>query len=468
MPWLRTWETMLLRTLVFLSIGSCYAVDLASVADGKADATPVLQQAIDSGTGNITLPKGTYRLSQSLVIDLDKVGHTGINGGGAARLLMAGAGPALKFLGTHTEGSADPKSVKPNVWDRQLMPLVDGLEIVGEHAEADGIEAEGTHQITITRTNINNCRHAVHLVNRNRNILIDACHFYKNSGIGVFYDNVNLHQSNIVGTHISYCNGGGIVNHGGNVRNLHIGTCDVESNMSADSPPTANIWLDSTGGSIGEVAITGCTIQHSSKAPGCANIRIEGAGDDPALERRTGGKFTREGNVTITGNVFSDIQLNVHIKDSRGVTVTGNTFWEGFQHDLLIESSSHIVVADNNFDRNPRYAVNGFNAAEDNGIVIKGSSELMFQGNVISGVMRKRAAVDISDCSRLNIASNSIFDSEGIGMLLENVSQSLVSDNIIRDDRAVEVRSKEPSLKVTGGKDNMIGSNMLGNGKQVE
>lgn len=148
--------------------------------------------------------------------------------------------------------------------------------------------------------------------------------------------------------------------------------------------------------------------------------------------------------------------------------MTGNTFWEGFQHDLLIESSSHIVVADNNFDRNPRYAVNGFNAAEDNGIVIKGSSELMFQGNVISGVMRKRAAVDISDCSRLNIASNSIFDSEGIGMLLENVSQSLVSDNIIRDDRAVEVRSKEPSLKVTGGKDNMIGSNMLGNGKQVE
>lgn len=459
-----------LLSLLLLSAAPLYAVDYASVADGKADATALLQQAIDAGTGHIDLPKGTYRLSKTLLIDLDKAGHTSFSGHGTARLVMTAAGPALKFLGTHTDASASaaPSSLKPNVWDRQLMPLVDGLEIVGEHAEADAIEAEGTHQITITRTAVHHCRHAVHLVNRNRNILIDACHFYNNSGIGVFYDNVNLHQSNIVGSHISYCKGGGIVNHGGNVRNLHIGTCDIEANMSPDSPPTANIWLDSSGGSIGEVAITGCTIQHSSKGPDCANIRIEGAGDDPALERRTGGKFTREGNVTISGNVFSDIQLNVHIKDSRGVTVTGNTFWEGFQHDLLIESSSHIVVSNNNFDRNPRYAVNGFNAAENNGIVIKGSSELMFQGNVISGVMRKRAAVDISNSSRLNIAHNSILDSEGVGMLLENISLSLVSDNIIRDDRAADIRSKEPSLKLIGGKDNLIGSNLLGNGKKVE
>ncbi len=460
---------MLTRVLsVLLLAGSSSAVDLSAVADGKADATAVLQQAIDTSTGHIELPKGSYRLEQSLVIDLDKVGHTGFSGNGAARLIMAGAGPALKFVGTHTEGSAAPESVKPNVWDRQLMPLVDGLEIVGEHAEADGIEAVGTHEITITHTSIHHCRHAVHLVQRNRNILIDACHFYKNTGIGVFYDNVNLHQSNIVGSHISYCAGGGVVNHGGNVRNLQIGTCDIESNMSADSPPTANVWLDSTGGSIGEVTITGCTIQHSSKAPGCANIRIEGAGDDPALERRTGGKFTREGNVTITGNVFSDIQLNVHIKDSRGVTITGNSFWEGFQHDLLIESSSHIVVANNNFDRNPRYAVNGFNAAENNGIVIRDCAESSIQGNIISGVMRKRAALDISNGSRLNIAHNTVLDSDGIGVLLENVSNSLFSDNLIRDDRSNDMRSKEPSLKITGGANNLIGANLLSNGKKQE
>ncbi len=459
---------MLLRTLLLLSLSPLgYAIDLTTVADGKTDASAALQALIDSGAGRIDLPKGRYLLSQTLTIDLDKVGPTSIEGHGAARLIMAGAGPALHFIGTH-EGSADPESVKENVWERQLSPMVDGVQIYGEHAEADGIQATGTHQITITRTTITHCRHGIHLSVRNRNVIIGNCHIYKNSGIGVFYDNVNLHQSNITGSHISYCAGGGVVNHGGNVRNLHIGTCDIESNMAADAPPTANVWLDSTGGSIGEVAITGCTIQHSSKAPDCANIRINGAGDDPALERRTGGKFTREGNVTITGNVFSDIQINVHITDSRGVTITGNTFWEGFQHDLLIERSSHVVVADNNFDRNPRYAVNGFNNAENNGIVLKAVQDSSFTGNVIAGVTRKRAAVDIADSSRLNLSNNTILDSDGVGLRLETVSRSLVSDNIIRDDRDEALRSKAVSLEIIGGTDNQVGANLLGNGKQAQ
>ncbi|MFZ4596313.1 MAG: right-handed parallel beta-helix repeat-containing protein [Verrucomicrobiaceae bacterium] len=459
---------MLLRTLLLLSLSSLgYAIDLTTVADGKTDASAALQALIDSGAGRIDLPKGRYLLSQTLTIDLDKVGPTSIEGHGAARLIMAGAGPALHFIGTH-EGSADPESVKENVWERQLSPMVDGVQIYGQHAEADGIQATGTHQITITRTTITHCRHGIHLSVRNRNVIIGNCHIYKNSGIGVFYDNVNLHQSNITGSHISYCAGGGVVNHGGNVRNLHIGTCDIESNMAADAPPTANVWLDSTGGSIGEVAITGCTIQHSSKAPDCANIRINGAGDDPALERRTGGKFTREGNVTITGNVFSDIQINVHITDSRGVTITGNTFWEGFQHDLLIERSSHVVVADNNFDRNPRYAVNGFNNAENNGIVLKAVQDSSFTGNVIAGVTRKRAAVDIADSSRLNLSNNTILDSDGVGLRLEAVSRSLVSDNIIRDDRDEALRSKAVSLEIIGGTDNQVGANLLGNGKQAQ
>jgi len=458
---------MLLRTLLLLSLSSLgHAIDLTTFADGKTDATAALQELINSGVGRIDLPKGRYLLSQTLTIDLDKVGPSSIEGHGAARLIMAGAGPALHFIGTH-EGSAAPESVKENVWQRQLTPMVDGLQIYGEHAEADGIKATGTHQITITRTTITHCRHGIHLAVRNRNVIIGDCHIYKNSGIGVFYDNVNLHQSNITGSHISYCAGGGVVNHGGNVRNLHIGTCDIESNMAADAPPTANVWLDSTGGSIGEVAITGCTIQHSSKAPDCANIRINGAGDDPALERRTGGKFTREGNVTITGNVFSDIQVNVHITDSRGVTLTGNTFWEGFQHDLLIERSSHVVVADNNFDRNPRYAVNGFNNAENNGIVLKEVQDGSFTGNVIAGVTRKRAAVDIADGSRLNLSHNTILDSDSVGLRLENVSRSLVSDNIIRDDRDEALRSKAVSLEIIGGTDNQVGANLLGNGKQA-
>ena len=46
-----------------------------------------------------------------------------------ARIVMAGPGPAFHFVGTH-EGTANPPTFKPNVWDRQRMPLVDGLQFL--------------------------------------------------------------------------------------------------------------------------------------------------------------------------------------------------------------------------------------------------------------------------------------------------------------------------------------------------
>ncbi|MEQ1829471.1 MAG: right-handed parallel beta-helix repeat-containing protein [Pirellula sp.] len=435
--------------------------------DGLQDASEQLQALINRGVGSIRLKKGVYKLERTVTIDLTKSGATSISGEGVATLKMYGKGPALSFRGSHS-GTAAPESFKPTVLEMQRMPMVDGIEIIGAHTQANGIEADGTMQLSISRTTIRECQHGIHLVRLNRNILISDCHIYKNSGIGIFYDHVNLHQSNILGCHISYCTGGGIVSHGGNVRNVHIGTCDIESNMGPQAPPTANVWLDSTGGSIGEVAITGCTIQHSSKAPGCANIRIQGAGQDPSLQRRAGRTTTREGNITIGNNVFSDIQTNIHIQDTRGVTITGNTFWEGFELDLLIERSSNVVVGLNNFDRNPRYLVNGFDNAEKNGIMFRDCDDCILSNNSIAGVWRQAAAVQFSNCNRCNIAGNSILDSDGSGLRLESVRNSLVTGNIIRDDRDQPKKSDSPSIVTKGSNENTITANVLGNGHKDE
>lgn len=452
---------MFSKSFLLLFAAASVAFGQQPVGDGKTDDTVAIQHLFDT-VGSVKLPKGTYLLTQTVKIDLTKTGFAALTGDGTVRLIMAGEGPALHFVGTH-EGSAAPDSFKPDVWESQRTPMVEGIEIVGADAEADGIEATGTMQITLSRVVIRECRHAVHLSTRNRNVLISACHFYHNTGIGVFYDNVNLHQSNIVGSHISYNGGGGVVSVGGNVRNLHIGTCDIEGNHAKDGPPSANVMLDSRGGSIGEVAITGCTLQHTHKSPDSANIRIIGSGTDPSLLRRAGREHTREGNVTITGNVFSDVQVNVEIQHSRGVTITGNTFWEGFQHDLVITDSDNIVVTGNNFDRNPRYLVNGNDNAEKNGVVFQRCTDSIFNNNVISGVWKQRAAVDIESCNRLQISHNSILDSDGTGLRLEQVTNSMVAGNIIRDDREGEQRSKEPSLSIVGGKDNVIEQNVLGN-----
>jgi len=452
---------MISKSILLLLATASMVLAQEPVGDGKTDDTAAIQHMFDT-LGSVKLPKGMYLISQTLKIDLAKTGYAALSGDGTARLIMGGTGPALLFVGTH-EGSAAPETFKPEVWESQRTPMVEGIEIVGANDEADGIEATGTMQITLSRVVIRECRHAVHLTNRNRNVLISACHFYHNKGIGVFFDNVNLHQSNIVGSHISYNGGGGVVSVGGNVRNLHIGTCDIEGNHAKDGPPSANVMLDSRGGSIGEVAITGCTLQHTHKSPDSANIRIIGSGLDASLLRRGGREHTREGNVTITGNVFSDVQVNVDIHHSRGVTITGNTFWEGFQHDLVVEDSGNIVVTGNNFDRNPRYLVNGNDNAEKNGIVFLRCEDSLFNNNIISGVWKQRAAVDVEACNRLQICHNSVLDSDGVGIRLEQVTNSLITGNLIQDDRDKEVRSKEPSLIIVGGKRNLIEQNMLGN-----
>jgi hypothetical protein len=456
---------MIRHLLLFLlpSVMPCLAQSPAG--DGKTDDTAALQHLFDT-RGSVKLAKGTYRLTKTLTVDLTKTGFAALSGDGTVRLVMEAAGPAVHFIGTH-EGSAAPDFFKPEVWANERTPMVDGVEIVGAHPEADGIEATGTMQITLTRVVVRECRHAVHLTKRNRNVLISACHFYHNTGIGVFYDDVNLHQSNIAGSHISYNGGGGVVSRGGNVRNLHIGTCDIEGNHAKDGSPAANIELDSRGGSIGEVAITGCTIQHTNKAPDSANIRIIGSGNDPSLLRRAGREHTREGHVTISANVFSDVQVNVEIRHARGVTITGNTFWEGFQHDLLVEDSGNIVVTGNNFDRNPRYLVNGNDNAEKNGLVLLRCEDCLLNDNLISGVWRKRAAVDIESCNRMQVCHNSVLDSDGACIRLEKVTNSIISENILRDDRDAEKRSKEPSLVLVGGKANVIGQNVLGNKQEA-
>lgn len=431
--------------------------NFGAVGDGQADDTEAIQAAVDSGIGRIVFSKGVYRITQTISIDLDKLGYTSLEGSGVARIEMAGPGPAIRFTGTHF-ASAAPEKFEEKVWRRQRMPLVDGLAIQGAHAEAVGIEAVGTMQLTLSRLHLRGLLHGIQLVKNNRNVIIADSHIYENRGVGIYYDDVNLHQSNIVNCHISYNGGGGIVSLAGNVRNIQVAGCDLESNMSPDGEPTANVLIDCRGSSAGtaEVAITGCTIQHNNPSPDSANIRIIGNSDPTERLPKI-----QEGNVTIAGNVLSDVQVNIHLRQCRGVAISGNTLWQGYRHNLLIEQCHSVVLAANNLDRNPRYAY-GNTAEANNSVMIRDSEDLTINGLHVTNVWRDPAGVTLQDCRRVNLSDCTILDCDHVGLLLKNVTHSRVSGCLIRDDRQDgDARPAFRAIRVEGGQGLLLSDNLL-------
>ena len=221
-----------------------------ATADGTTDDTEAVQHTVRDGDGMLHFPPGTYRITKPIEIDLEKSAPTCIDGsGGTARVVMTGPGPAFRLVGTH-RGTGSPHTVKENVYPDQRLPTIRNIEVQGDHPEADGFTLIQTMQSVFEGVLIRRCRHGIRLLQRNRNVLISHCHLYHNSGVGIFLDQVNLHQINIVGCHISYNRLGGIRLESSEVRNLQITGNDIEYNNhdqhGTEPEPTAEIYIDTS------------------------------------------------------------------------------------------------------------------------------------------------------------------------------------------------------------------------------
>ncbi len=231
------------------------------------------------------------------------------------------------------------------------------------------------------------------------------------------------------------------------VRNLQIGSCDIEANMAADGPPAANVLLDCTaeGSSVREGAIVGCTLQHSGPAPDSANIRFLG---------RSAKEPQKVGFFSIADNQISDTCVNIHLVHARGVSITGNTFFLGHQHNLLVEDCSQIVVGPNLFDRNPDYP-----PGSRDGLVLSDCSDCTLSGFQVFNTLAEQGALILRRCRRVNMTGCTILDCDACGVLLEDVQSVRVSGCLVRDDRPAEARPV--ALRLTGGRENMIVDNLL-------
>jgi parallel beta-helix repeat protein len=430
--------------------GAASVREFGAAGDGKTDDTAAIEKALaESKEGRLIFPRGDYRISRTIEIHLAERGFTSLSGdGGVGRVTMAGEGPAFRFIGTHT-GTASPASVRPQVWQKERMPQIEGLEITGDHPEADGLEFIEVMQPTVRAVLIRDVRHGIRLTRRNRNLLIDASHIYNCSGIGIFFDRVNLHQANIQGSHISYCKGGGIKIVGGEIRNLQITGNDIEYNYDLDAAQSADVWFDlRDGGSIAEGTIVSNTIQ-ARPSPGGANIRF--LGPEKPEER------TRMGLWSITGNLIGSQTVNVHLKNSRGIVVTGNHIYSGQERTLVLEKSRHIVVGPNSLDQSHNFG-RGFK----NGVTVRDCDGVILNGLILdasqAGSEEEGGAIEIFDSRETTITGCQIFEPKFRGIYVSGSRNTLIADCMILDRTG-----KSPPLAAIEVDDTSLGAVIRGN-----
>jgi parallel beta-helix repeat protein len=444
-----------------------------AVGDGVADDTHALQHAFDAGDGVLQLNKGTYRITQPLVLDLTKTGFGSVRGeNGTSRIVMAGAGPAIRVIGDH-QGSAWPQSVQTHTWDKERFPLLSGFEIVGEHPNSVGIELRKTMKCVVSQVLIRRCRIGVHLVERNRDFLLADSHLYDNHEIGLFFDRCNLHQIIVHGCHISWNKVAGIKSLAGDVHNLQIVGNDIEYNNAtagggSSSPREltqhsggSEIWFDATQGVISEVTISGNTIQATAQTGG-ANIRIVGVNVErpqPA-DVSPSQKADTAHLINITGNVLGSQWRAIELRNASRVTITGNTIYDSADLSVFAAHSAGIVVNGNSFvwrgqDSEP--TKDGLRFEDCDSVLLSGLVSQRF----CAGSAERGAAVTFVRCSDCGVSDCQILDALHRGLELEDCVRCRVANNTIVDRRAQP--QMRHAIRILGdSRDNLIRGNILG------
>lgn len=452
-----------------------HVAGFGAVGDGVADDTQALQHALDAGDGILQLSKGTYRITQPLVLDLTQRGFGAVRGaGGTSRIVMAGAGPALRVLGDH-QGTASPGSVQPHTWEKERFPTISGLEIVGEHPDAVGIELRRTMKCVVSQVLIRRCRVGVQLVDRNRDFLLTDSHLYDNHEFGLYFDRCNLHQIIIHGCHISWNKSAGIRSVGGDVHNLQIVGNDIEYNNATAGGAAAvpqgvdlsqhsggsEIWFDAAEGVISEVTISGNTIQATVQHGG-ANIRIMGAAvqrpqysDAPATQAPDTAHL-----INITGNVLGSQWRAIELRNASRVTVTGNTIYDSADLSLFAAHCAGVVVSGNTFGwrgLDSENAKDGIRLEDCDGVVLSGLTAQRF----CAGSAQDGAAVTCVRCQDCSLSDCQILDPLHRGVELQDCIRCRVVNNTIVDRRTQH--TMQQAIRIVGdSRHNLVTGNILG------
>ena len=269
------------------------------------------------------------------------------------------------------------------------------------------------------------CHKAIHLNARNRNVLISNCHLYDNSHYGIHIDHCDVHQTIIIGSHISYCYRGGIVMHGGAVHNIQITGNDIEYNNrpGVDTPEEggSEIFFDAREGMLSEATISANTIQATIQ-PGGVNVRIWGA----LNQLRQGACL-----IALSGNMLGSQTRGLDLRGVFRMTVAGNTLYGNSDLNLYAEHCKGLSISGNTVSWRPLTDEprDGFRFVDCELVTLSGTvAERMCAGSPDSG-----GAVEFQRCRDVQVTNNQFADSIHAALGLSDCQRVVIDGNQIVD-----------------------------------
>lgn len=366
-----------------------------AVGDGVTDDSAAVQAAMDSAgeRGGIVAfdTSKVYAVSETIVVDVARV--RGIEGN-LARIMLTRDVVALRIVGTHT-GSASPgHESSQRIKLPEMHPYVRGLRVHAEpRLRGTALSIEGTFGLQVTQCHFFDLRTGIEFAKVNRNVVLANTNIWHCLDYGIWWNGGNVHQTNIVGNHVSYCRKAMFVDDA-LIYNVQIVGNAIEASSSPDVVEYV-VHAVARDGYIEGFEFVGNSLEDHVQVSGAA-VRIDG------------GPQRRGKQIMIIGNDMGNSRAgDIVVSDLDEVVIANNAM--SYSADYSIRLTGHVLgvsvtgnVMNTRSDRRMGMLVIG--DAEQRTVV----DALVFTDNVATNMMRLPVVARDAELRSVNFSGNII------------------------------------------------------------
>lgn len=387
------------------------------------DSLQVAVDVLPPGGGVVELPPGRLELSEPVVIARDDI-------------LLRGAGTATHLVNRNENGKPalliQPPEGAKKAWRVQIADL----RVTGNPKSGPGIVAKDINELLISRVAVEH--------NGGDGIVLDHC-----------YEDPRVSDSLI-----TYNKGTGL-----NLLGCHdivVSANQFEENIDAVRC-IDGFNLTMTGNNVDDHLGNGVVIENTYGSVVSGNMIEECNGHAVVL------KGTCYGDA-LSANTFAHCQGDgVRLEGVRDITISANTFvlLAGPAVHAL-DGARQLTVSANTFNRYPFDPTVRHKEDPGQGIVLEGARDVTMAGNSFTGMFREAIKATGEGNKRLNITGNTILNPSQTepgahaALHLENLSGSIISNNIITDDQEERTMRRAMHFEGTCASNIVTGNNISG------